>query len=61
MGINLILNAFDVPKRTLFIKEAASEGFGHILMQNRNEEEVEVRAQTRNNEGRSLRTEDWWS
>ena len=30
MGNNILLNAFDVTKRTLFITDASGEGFGHI-------------------------------
>ena len=33
MGNNILLNAFDVTKRTLAITDASGEGFGHILMQ----------------------------
>ena len=40
MGNNLLLNAFDVTKRTLVITDASGEGFGHILMQKRKENEV---------------------
>ena len=45
-GKNFLLNAFDVTRRTLVITDASAEGFGHILMQKRNESEVQVKAQT---------------
>ena len=50
MGNNILLNAFGVTKKTLVITDASGDGFGHTLMQKRNEDEVEARAQTRNNE-----------
>ena len=51
MGNNILLNAFDPTKRTLVITDASGEGFGHILMQKRNKNEVEARAQAVNREG----------
>ena len=36
MGKNILLNAFDVTRRTLVIRDASTDGFGHILMQKRN-------------------------
>ena len=59
MGNNILLNAFDVTKRTLVITDASGEGFGHILMQKRNEEEVEARAQARNNDGEMTYDTGW--
>ena len=59
MGKNILLNAFDISKRTLIITDASGEGFGHILMQNRNEEEVDARAQTGNNEGEITEDTGW--
>ena len=35
MGKNILLNAFDITRRTLGIKDASADGFGHILMQKR--------------------------
>ena len=32
MGKNILLNAFDVDRRTLVITDASADGFGHILM-----------------------------
>ena len=43
MGNNIILNVLDVTKRSLVITDASGEGFGHILMQKRNKDEVEKR------------------
>ena len=51
MWKNILLNAFDVTRRTLVITDASASGFGHILMQKRNEKEVMVRAQRGNREG----------
>ena len=59
MGNDLLLNAFDISKRTLTITDASGEGFGHILMQKRNEEEVDARAQTGNNEGEITEDTGW--
>ena len=33
IGNNILLNSFDVNRRSLIIKNASGEGFGHILMQ----------------------------
>ena len=51
MGKNILFNAFDVTRRTLVITDASADGFGHILMQRRNENKVMVKAQSRNREG----------
>ena len=51
MGRNILLNSFDVTRRTLVITDASANGFGHILMQKRNESEVMVKAQRGNQEG----------
>ena len=51
MGKNILLNAFDVTRRTLVITDASEDGFGHILMQKRNENEIMVKAQSGNREG----------
>ena len=44
MGKNILLYAFDITRRTLVITDASADGFGHILMQKRNKNEVMVRA-----------------
>ena len=36
MGKDILLNAFDFTRRTLVIRDASADGFGHILMQKRN-------------------------
>ena len=51
MGKNILLNSFDVTRRTLVITDASADGFGHILMQNRNKDEVMVKAQRGNKKG----------
>ena len=51
MGKNILLNAFDVTRRTLVITDASADGFGHILMQKRNDNEIKVKAQSGNREG----------
>ena len=48
---NILLNAFDLTRRTLVITDASAEGFGHILMQKRNESEWQVRTRRINREG----------
>ena len=37
MGNNILLNSFDVKRRSLIITDASSIGFGYILLQKRNE------------------------
>ena len=59
MGQNILLNSFDVTRKTLCITDASAEGFGHILMQKRNESEVEMRAQTANREGVITKDTGW--
>ena len=51
MGKNILLNAFDVKRKILVITDASADGFGHILMQKRNKNEVMVKAQRGNREG----------
>ena len=59
MGKNILLNAFDVTRRTLVITDASAEGFGLILMQKRNESEVQVMAQRVNREVVITRDPGW--
>ena len=59
MGKNILLNAFDVTRRTLVITDASAEGFGHILMQKRNKGEVQVKVQRANQEGVITRNTGW--
>ena len=40
-----------VARGTLVITDASADGFGHILMQKRNENEIMVKAQSGNREG----------
>ena len=51
MGKNILLNVFDVTRRTLVITDAPADGFGHILMQKRNKHEVMVKTQRGNKKG----------
>ena len=59
MGNNILLNAFDATKRTLVITDASGEAFGHIMMQKRNEDKVEKRAQAVNREGVITKDTGW--
>ena len=59
MGRNILLNAFDVTRRTLVITDASAQGFGHILMQKRNESKVQVKAQRVKREGVITRDTGW--
>ena len=59
MGNNILLNTFNVTRRTLVITDASGEGFGHILMQKRNKSEVKTRAQTVNREGVITKDRGW--
>ena len=59
MGNNILLNAFDATKRTLVITDASGEAFGHIMMQKRNEDKVEARAQAVNREGVITKDTGW--
>ena len=59
MGNNILLNAFYATKRILVITDASGEGFGHIMMQKRNEDKVEKRAQAVNREGVITKDTGW--
>ena len=59
MGNNILLNAFDVKRRTLVITDASGEGFGHIMMQSRKKTEVKARAQTVKREGVITKNTGW--
>ena len=59
MGKNMLLNAFDVTRRTLVITDASADGFGHILMQKRNENEFMVKTQRSNREGAITNDTGW--
>ena len=59
MGNNILLNSFDVTRRTLVITDASADGFGHILMQKRNKEEVMVKAGRGNKKGEVTHDTDW--
>ena len=50
MGKNIILNGFDVTRRTLVFTDASGEGFGHILTQKRNASEWQVKTGRMNRE-----------
>ena len=51
MGKNILLNVFDVTRRTLVITDTSGEGFGHILMQKMNASEWQVKIGRMNREG----------
>ena len=57
MGKNILLNAFDVTRRTLVITDASADGLGHILMQKRNKNEVMVKAQRSSRVGSQMTQE----
>ena len=59
MGKNILLNAFDVDRRTLVITDASADGFGHILMQKKNKDEFRVKAQRSNKEGTVTNDTGW--
>ena len=59
MGKNILINTCDVTKRTLVITDAPGEGFGHILMQQRSEDKVEVSAKATNNAGEITNDTGW--
>ena len=59
MGQNILLNAFDVTRRTLVITDASAEGFRHILMQKKNKSEVQVKAQAVNRKGVITKDTGW--
>ena len=59
MGKNILLNAFDVRRKTLVITDASEDGFRHILIQKRNENEVMVKAQRSNREGVNTNDTGW--
>ena len=59
MGKNILRNSFDVTRRTLVITDASADGFGHILMQKRNKDEVMVKAQRGNKKGEITHDTGW--
>ena len=59
MGKNILLNAFDVERRTLVITDASADGFGHILMQKKNKNEIRVKAQRSDREGTVTNDTGW--
>ena len=59
MGKNILLNSFNVTRMTLVITEASADGFGHILMQKRNKDEVMVKAQRGNKKGEITHDTGW--
>ena len=44
MGNNILINLFDIKRRSLVITVASEDGFGHILMQKKNDNQFEARA-----------------
>ena len=48
IGNSILLNLFDVTKRSLVITDASGDGFGHILLQRKDNNVWEARAQTTN-------------
>ena len=59
MGKNILLNAFDVTRRTLVITDASAEGFGHIFMQKRNAREWQAKTQKMNRKGAVTMNPGW--
>ena len=59
MGKNILLNAFDAERTTLVITDASADGFGHILMQKKNKNEIRVKAQRSNREGTVTNDTGW--
>ena len=59
MGNNILLNSFDVTRRSLVITEASGEGFGHILMQKRNEKEYQARVTATDRAGNVTKDTGW--
>ena len=51
IGKNILLNAFDVSRRSLVITDASADGFGHIMMQKRNKNDFMVKTQRSNRDG----------
>ena len=59
MGKNILLNAFDVERSTLVITDASADGFGHILMQKKNENEVSMENQGQSRGSRATDDTGW--
>ena len=59
MGNNILLNSFDVNRRSLVITDASGEGFGHIHMQKKNDQ-FEARAQATNRRTREVTSNTGW-
>ena len=48
MRNSILLNSFDIPKRSLVITDASGDGFSHILLQRNENSVLEARAQATN-------------
>ena len=59
MGNSILLNSFDVKRRSLVITDASASGFGYILMQKTSNTEFQARITTRDNEGRQDKDSGW--
>ena len=46
MGNSILLNSFDITKRLLMITDASRDSFGHILLQSKEGNVWEARAQS---------------
>ena len=60
MGKNILLNPFDVNRRSLVITDASGEGFGHTLMQNKNDNNFVARAQATNSRTEEVASDTGW-
>ena len=60
MGNNILLNLFDLNRRSLVITHASGEGFGHILMQKKNDHQFEARAQVTNRRTGEVTSDTGW-
>ena len=45
IGVNILLNSFNVNRRSLVVTNASGDGFGHILLQQKEGGEVLARVQ----------------
>ena len=59
IGNNILLNSFDVTRRSLVITNASGKGFGHILMQKRNETEYQTRITETDRTGNVTKDTGW--
>ena len=60
MGNKILLNSFDVNRRSLVTTNGSGEGFGHILMQKKNKNQFVERAKATNSRTGEVTSDIGW-